>query len=124
MYIDRPQLERSIETALRVKFHIIIHGESGTGKTWLYKKVLADKSVPLHVINMAQASRFGDLSKAFQEFINSTQKERETRRSSECSGELDVKVAKGSVTRTTEFEPVEPSRDAFGSSAPATHHPS
>jgi MoxR-like ATPase len=53
MYIDRPQLERSTETALRVKFHIIIHGESGTGKTWLYKKVLADKSVPLHVINMA-----------------------------------------------------------------------
>jgi MoxR-like ATPase len=41
MYIDRPQLERSIETSLRVKFHLIIHGESGTGKTWLYKKVLA-----------------------------------------------------------------------------------
>jgi hypothetical protein len=108
MYIDRPQLERSIETSLRVKFHIIIHGESGTGKTWLYKNAFADKSVPLHIINMAQASRFSDLNKAFQEFINSTQKERKTGRSLEYSGELDTGIASGTMSRTTDFEPVEP----------------
>lgn len=38
MYIARPDLEKALKNALRSSLHVIIHGESGTGKSWLYKQ--------------------------------------------------------------------------------------
>lgn len=45
MYIPRPGLETSLRRGLLGNLHVVLHGESGTGKTWLYKKVFADDGV-------------------------------------------------------------------------------
>lgn len=41
--------------------HILIHGESGCGKTWLYKRLLERDNVFLTVANLGNASRFGSI---------------------------------------------------------------
>ncbi|GIX19851.1 MAG: hypothetical protein KatS3mg120_1527 [Erythrobacter sp.] len=45
MYIPRPKLEERLLDALDSNKYIVIHGESGNGKTWLYKRVFAEKGI-------------------------------------------------------------------------------
>ncbi len=66
MYVDRPELEERLEDALRGDKYIIVHGESGNGKTWLFKRVLARKKVPFEVVNLANAVLHGSLLKSFE----------------------------------------------------------
>lgn len=40
MYISRPKYEKFFESALLNDMCILVHGQSGTGKTWLTKNVL------------------------------------------------------------------------------------
>lgn len=61
-YISRPDLEKSLGMALRMPKHIVIHGESGTGKTWLYKKVLGDLGYYHEVANMGLCSGAGSIA--------------------------------------------------------------
>jgi AAA domain-containing protein len=62
MYIDRPELERELARALAGALHAIIYGESGNGKSWLYKKVIADLDWCTFVANCANAPRVGSLT--------------------------------------------------------------
>ena len=59
MYVQRADLELQLSNALAESKHVIIHGESGSGKTWLYKAVLASKSSVFAVAGLANANRFG-----------------------------------------------------------------
>jgi archaellum biogenesis ATPase FlaH len=61
-YVSRPDLELRLSQALRMPKHIVIHGESGTGKTWLYKKVLGDLGYHIEVANMGLCSSLGSIS--------------------------------------------------------------
>jgi hypothetical protein len=38
MYVVRGELEAALKNRLNGSQHIVIHGESGCGKSWLYKK--------------------------------------------------------------------------------------
>lgn len=67
MYVSRPELEKSLKRAFQRDFHTLIYGESGNGKSWLYKKVLDSENIPYHVINLGTASRTGSIS---QEIFN------------------------------------------------------
>lgn len=53
-YAERLNLQNRLKRALRGHKYIIIHGESGNGKTWLYKKVLQDDGIPFEIINLAK----------------------------------------------------------------------
>lgn len=64
MYVQRPYLEERLDRALKSTKYIIIHGESGNGKTWLYKKVFTDRSVYFHVLNLSNADSSGSLAGA------------------------------------------------------------
>ena len=68
MYIERPALERSLRRALDGTQHILIHGESGCGKSWLYKRVLENDGVVLTAANLGNASRLGSI---VSEIVNS-----------------------------------------------------
>ena len=107
MYIGRPHLERGIHRAFQSGLNLIIHGESGSGKTWLYKKALTALEIPFYALNMANAHRFQSLDKALTEFVNSMIEERKTTRSTEYTAEVDAKFASSGTTRTSEFEQVE-----------------
>ena len=69
MYMPRPDLETALANALRGDKQIIVHGESGSGKSWLYKKVLADQKYEWLVADLANASRFGSVTKEFENVI-------------------------------------------------------
>lgn len=56
MYIERPDLENALKRKIRGTQNIIVYGESGCGKSWLYKKVLSELGFPYHTVNLANAS--------------------------------------------------------------------
>jgi archaellum biogenesis ATPase FlaH len=69
MYITRASLEQALEQALRGGQHVVIHGESGCGKTWLYSHYFLTNGVVYYIANLANASRFGTISGEFKNII-------------------------------------------------------
>jgi predicted GTPase len=49
-YVPRPELEEELTEGLTESQHLIIFGESGNGKSWLYKKVFETERVSYQVI--------------------------------------------------------------------------
>jgi len=64
IYVDRQALETELQRALNGSLHPIVFGESGNGKSWLYKKVLADMKAEVFSANCANATplRLGSLT--------------------------------------------------------------
>lgn len=67
MYVDRPLHERSLARALKRNSHTLLFGDSGNGKSWLYKKVMKENGIPYVVANCANASRLKSIT---QEICN------------------------------------------------------
>jgi hypothetical protein len=67
MYVTRPRLEERLSEALKSTKYIVIHGESGNGKTWLYRKVCKGQRVYAETLNLGAAAARGSLSAAFEE---------------------------------------------------------
>jgi hypothetical protein len=65
MYVSRTELETRLIDAFPSNKFIDIHGESGNGKTWLFKKVFADRKIHFEVVNLGNASGGDSLDKAF-----------------------------------------------------------
>lgn len=61
-YAERPNLEKRLKRALLGQKYIIIYGESGNGKTWLYKKVFQELKLPYCVLNLARMHTDGSLN--------------------------------------------------------------
>ncbi len=74
MYIPRLDIEDELKKALRGSKHIIIHGESGTGKSWLYKKVFNELELTYFPSNLANASRFNSINLEFENLLNRVNK--------------------------------------------------
>lgn len=66
MYVSRPTLERRLMEGLRGNKFIVVHGESGNGKTWLYKRVFAQQGVYVQVLNLANVITLGSFPAAFE----------------------------------------------------------
>jgi hypothetical protein len=64
MYIPRPELEADLKQALTINTNVIIRGDSGCGKSWLYKKVLDELEAAYAIINLAQARTYGSVGEA------------------------------------------------------------
>ncbi|WP_273502030.1 AAA family ATPase [Paracoccus sphaerophysae] len=45
MYVDRVEHQRELRRAIRSGYNVIIYGDSGCGKSWLYKKVFSDENI-------------------------------------------------------------------------------
>ncbi|MFC3022682.1 AAA family ATPase [Vibrio zhugei] len=56
MYIERKDLEKSLRRSINGSMHSFLFGESGTGKSWLYKKVFGENNIKYVVANCASAS--------------------------------------------------------------------
>ncbi|PZX39401.1 AAA domain-containing protein [Roseinatronobacter thiooxidans] len=70
LYIPRPDLEEELSDGLSESQHLVIFGESGNGKSWLYKKVFKEKAVFYEVINLVLASTLGSLGAAFDDKLS------------------------------------------------------
>ena len=105
-YIPRNDLEKELFRAVNGSKNILLQGESGCGKTWLYKKVFAEQGINFEpIIDLAEAAKDGmtiekvieqtlDFGKAY---IKECYKET---KSAEVSA---VGVAKGGLTTENGF---------------------
>ena len=57
MYTRRPELEADFAKKIRSTSHLVLFGESGCGKSWLYKNFFSDNGVVFKTVNLADASR-------------------------------------------------------------------
>jgi AAA domain len=62
MYTPRSTLEKDFAQKLRVASHLILFGESGCGKSWLYRSFFASNAVYFKIVNLADASRNGRIA--------------------------------------------------------------
>ncbi|KPD10348.1 AAA family ATPase [Phaeobacter sp. 11ANDIMAR09] len=67
LYIPRPDLEEELVEGLSESQHLVVFGESGNGKSWLYKSVFEKEKVSYDVVNLALASSLGSLGSAFED---------------------------------------------------------
>jgi AAA domain len=104
MYVDRPELEFALENALKGGKHIVVHGESGTGKSWLYKRVFAKTGTYYEVANLANASRLGSITKEIENVVNRTGQATVTGYKEGKSAKASVAVAEGQLTHEKEYE--------------------
>lgn len=61
-YVPRLALERSLLRSVQGSMHSVLFGESGNGKSWLYKKVLDQHGYHYKIANCANASRLGSIT--------------------------------------------------------------
>ncbi|MBX9347037.1 ATP-binding protein [Chromobacterium vaccinii] len=70
MYISREQLEHALEDKIRNENkHLLIHGDSGCGKTWMYKRVLGNLNASYFIVNLANASRLKSIQEAIRQAV-------------------------------------------------------
>lgn len=70
MYVARPTYERSLSLSLSNDLCILVHGQSGTGKTWLTRNVLEKESFYYKIVNLAAASSHGSIYDCFKHSMN------------------------------------------------------
>ena len=103
MYVDRPELEESLKKGLRSNKHLLIYGESGSGKTWLYKKVLKKEGVKVHVANLANASRLKSINEEFKNLVNRKQISRKTAYAETKEASLNAGVGSGKLNHQDQY---------------------
>ncbi|WP_299142839.1 AAA family ATPase [uncultured Tateyamaria sp.] len=59
MYIDRGDVQRVFFDAISSTQHLIVFGDSGSGKTWLYKQAFSEKGADFLVVDLAKADLNG-----------------------------------------------------------------
>lgn len=104
MYIPRPTLESALKKALRGNLHIVIHGESGTGKSWLYKRIFSSTGVSFLVANLANASRLGSIALELKNLIDRDGKAIKTGYEEEKSAGVGVGLAKADLSHVGQYE--------------------
>lgn len=104
MYVARPNLEAALEEALGGTRHILVHGESGTGKTWLYRHTLARLHVQTVSVNLANAVRLpGGLDAEFANLIDRLGTAKKIGYQEAKDAEVSIGFAKGSLAHSGEF---------------------
>ena len=109
MYVRRDSLESDLRRALQGSLNILIHGESGCGKSWLYKKVLVEETVYYLPANLANASRLGSITDELQNVVARQQQPTKTEyvETKETEGSLGlpgVAQAKGGLKHSGKYE--------------------
>lgn len=107
MYIHRKELEMELKRKINGFKHIIIYGESGCGKSWLYKKILSDEKMGYSMINLANVKRFGSITNVFKYEIAEQEKYEKTKYSDTMKAEANVVVAKGHLEHQKMYEKLE-----------------
>jgi len=71
MYVRRPLLEERLIDAFDSNKYIVVHGESGNGKTWLYKRVFAENEIHYEVVNLSSVASAGSIEGALLQKLGS-----------------------------------------------------
>lgn len=103
-YAERPALEKRLIRALSGHKYIIVHGESGNGKTWLYKRVLQKLGLPYCVINLARMNTEGSLNEVISSKLGEMGSEPSSGSKREFDGGVRPMGVGGGVKSTYEYK--------------------
>lgn len=104
MYIHRPELETSLLRSVKRNTHTLVFGESGNGKSWLYKKVLDENDIPYVVVNCANASRRNSITEVIYESIIPPGTAQKLEYNEDKKAEVNAYFAKGGVSHSAKYE--------------------
>lgn len=103
MYITRPHLEKTLKRAIDGTYHIIVHGDSGSGKSWLYKNVLREIGCEYITINLPNASSNQSISETFKWFLNQLDDVKKVEYTEKKMAEVSGVVAKGQIDHVNKY---------------------
>ncbi|GGY72000.1 hypothetical protein GCM10011613_16150 [Cellvibrio zantedeschiae] len=104
MYIHRNKNEKSIVRWLKENMHGFIYGESGNGKTWLYKKVFNENNVNYVIANCTLASSKGSLRNEIFSSCMPSATSIKTGYSETKEAGLDAVVASATINHEANYE--------------------
>ena len=104
MYVSRPHLEKALKTALRGNLHLLIHGESGTGKSWLYKQTFQNNAINFVVANLANASRLGSIAAELKNLVDREGAADKLSYSETKAAGVSAGVAKADINHTGQYK--------------------
>jgi len=104
MYVSGPELEKKLYRSVKGSMHTFLFGESGNGKSWLYKHVLNQHNIPYIVVNGGNVSREKSLTKGIVDavFSDGSVHKKSFREIKEAN--LSAVVASANVKHEGEFE--------------------
>ena len=70
MYVARPEYETELRKALRSRYNIVIFGDSGCGKSWLYKKVFEEQRIEYETVDLSAVNSPDDADFALLEIVD------------------------------------------------------
>lgn len=103
-YVARPDLEKRLTRSIKGSLHTLIYGESGSGKTWLYKQVLRDISAHVVVANCANASLKNSILEEIEKAVFPDGRTKLTGYTEKKSAEINAAVAKGTLDHNNSFQ--------------------
>lgn len=104
MYVARPKYEAQFELALDSDMCILVHGQSGTGKTWLTRKSLETSDYYYKVINLAHASNANSIYPCFKNMMNREKWVIRTKYSEKKASTIGIPgTANGTLEHTDEY---------------------
>lgn len=108
MYVSRRTLEKKLSDAMLGGKHIVIHGESGSGKSWLYKKVLNDRHATYKVVNLASAATSKSIQEELAAVIDRIDPVRKTGYTENKKAAIGIPGLGGEIAHTGNYEIKEP----------------
>jgi hypothetical protein len=115
MYVPRLALETALTRAVQGSMHPLLFGDSGTGKSWLYKKVFEQLEVEFAIANCANASRLGSITEEIRSTLIAAGTSRKTGFTENKEASVKAVVAEGKLTHQDQYtlSATEPLMDAF-----------
>jgi len=104
MYVDRPSLETELYRSVKRYSHTLLFGESGNGKSWLYKKVLYENHVPYVVANCGNSSRLKSITTEIFNCLIEPGTAKKLGFTDEKSAELNAYFATGGLKHNGQYE--------------------
>jgi len=104
MYIPRKQLEKDLARSVRGSMHSFLFGESGNGKSWLFKKAFIDNGINFTVANCANASRNGSILNEIYSVAVGSGKSKKISYTESKKAEVSAVLAKGELNHSSQYE--------------------
>lgn len=104
MYIPRKSLEKKLFRSVEGSMHSFLFGESGNGKSWLYKKVFVDNKINYVTANCANASRKNSILEEIYSVCVSNGKGTKVGYSETKKTKVTAIVAEGELSHEGQYE--------------------
>lgn len=103
MYVDRPKLEKLLLRSIHGSMHSFLFGESGTGKTWMYKNLFDKEKINYTIANCANMSRTLSVEKILFDACVSSGSSQKVSYSETKKAGINGGIAKGEVAHKGEY---------------------